>query len=312
MGASEWNSGEQPSPRVAVVGRRGVGRSTVAAALRLRGVPVVATEPDARLLVVAESWKPEDAALLAADPVPTVVVLTKADVTGSSAGGPMAGAKRYAAELAVRAGVPVVPAVGLLAAVTVLEDELIAALRALVTAPAEFGSVDAFIAADHPVERDVRRRLLERLDRFGIAHAVMALHDGADPDALVARLHAVSNVDAVLAALHAVTAPVRYRRMQRALSELRCLAATLDDGSDRVHDWLGSADVALAVMAAAVDVVEAAGHTVDRADDPAAHERRALLWHRYASGPLDALHRACAADVVRGSLVLLNESRVGR
>ncbi|TFV55703.1 hypothetical protein E4P42_21655 [Mycobacterium sp. PS03-16] len=62
-----------------------------------------------------------------------------------------------------------------------------------------------------------------------------------------------------------------------------------------------------AAMSAAVDVVQAAGLTVDRGDDPAAHLRRAVRWRHYGRGPVNALHRACAADITRGSLRLLED-----
>jgi hypothetical protein len=58
-------------------------------------------------------------------------------------------------------------------------------------------------------------------------------------------------------------------------------------------------------MAAAVDVVQAVGVTVDTDDKPSAHLRRALYWHRYSRGPLNTLHRHCGADICRGSLRLL-------
>ena len=74
--------------------------------------------------------------------------------------------------------------------------------------------------------------------------------------------------------------------------------------------FLDADATALAVMTAAVDVVEAAGMHVDRGDDPDAHARRAVQWNRYARGPVNALHRACAADIVRGSLRLLDQAEV--
>jgi hypothetical protein len=57
-------------------------------------------------------------------------------------------------------------------------------------------------------------------------------------------------------------------------------------------------------MAAAVDVLEAAGLIVDPANDPVAHRRRAVRWRRYSRGPVSAVHRACGTDIVRGSLRL--------
>ena len=114
---------------------------------------------------------------------PTLVVLNKADLAGAGAGGPLAIARRRAAEIGALTAAPTVPLVGLLAALTsvTLDDELVAALRTFVEEPADLTSVDAFVGGDHPVDRAVRARLLERLDRFGIAHAVVALASGRRP-----------------------------------------------------------------------------------------------------------------------------------
>ena len=62
----------------------------------------------------------------------------------------------------------------------------------------------------------------------------------------------------------------------------------------------------MAAMSAAVDVVEAHGLSVDRGDTAAAHLDRAVRWRRYGGGPVNALHRRCSADIVRGSLRLLD------
>jgi hypothetical protein len=245
---------------VSVEGRPGVGRRTIEAALRRRGVRIVPAGADVRVLVVAEAVKPEDVV----DEV-TVVVQTKADLSEPTCG---------------------LRVVGLLALVDRLDDEEVGALRALVAHPADMTSVDAFVGCPHPVASEARQRLLERLDRFGIAHAVLALSDGASADETAARLRALSNIDAVLAAIAAVAAPVRYRRVV----ENTCRADVFER------------------MAAAVAVVEAAGVAVDRGDGPADHRRRALHWARYARGPVTDLHRACAADIVRGSLRLLDEA----
>ena len=240
----------------------------------------------------------------------TLIVLTKADVFGAARDGPLAAASRCAAEVSAATGVAVVVMIGLLATVADLDDELLGALRTLVTVPAELGSVDAFVAAEHPLDGAVRARLLDRLDRFGVAHVLLALADGAAPAAVVTRLHELSNVDGVLAGLRRIAAPVGYRRVAQALVESRCLHAQF--GDDRLGEFLGSDAVAMAVMTAAVDVVEAAGLTVDRGDDAGAHARRAVQWSRYARGPVDALHRACAADITRGSLRLLDRAEYGR
>lgn len=256
--------------RVAVCGRGGVGRSTVEQALRRRGVHVVGeASAEVRVLVIAEVLKPEDQAAIASSELPMVIVLTKADlmadVSGSDAD---------------------VPMIGLLATVTALDDDLVAALRTFVDEPPDLSSVDAFVESAHSVDRDVRTRLLDLLDRFGIANATAALAAGAQPTAVVECLQQLSNVDGVLARLHAVAAPVRYRRVQQALGGLRALAACTDD--ERLWRFLTADATVAALTAAAVDVLEGAGAVVD-----------------------GALQRACAADVVRGSLRLLDQTQVG-
>ena len=290
---------------VAVVGRTGVGRDTVAAALRHHGVAVTAdaAAADVRVLVIAEALKPEECAMAVG--LPTLIVLNKADLTGSRSGGALPNAHRRAADVQRRTGTPTVAMVGLLGKATAaLDDDLVDALRTLVSTPADLGSVDAFVACDHPVGRDVRSRLLERLDRFGIAHAVVALARGDDPATLPALLQRLSNVDAVLAGLRACAAPVRYRRLRAALAEIHSLAVELDD--EGLLGLLNSEAAVLATMAAAVDVVEADGLRVEPGEHPDAHRSRAVQWRRYGGGPVNALHRSCSADIVRGSMRLLD------
>jgi hypothetical protein len=320
--------------RIAVHGRSGVGRSTVTGVLRRAGLAIApdAARADVRVLVIAEGLKPEELVMPvtadarsdgatadarsdggtadarsngATDP-PLLIVLNKADLTGSAGDGAMANAHRRAADVRALSGAPTVPLVGLLAETAdgVLDHELVVALRTMVTEPADLTSVDAFIAADHTVSSDVRERLLAGLDRFGIAHAVVALARGAEPTDLPALFRNVSNVDALLAALRSVAAPVRYGRLRSALAELKALAVQFDDR--RLSALLTSDAVVLAAMTAAVDVVEADGVTVDVRDDATAHLGRARHWRRYGSGPVNALHRNCSADIVRGSIRLLD------
>ncbi|MDA4108874.1 hypothetical protein [Mycolicibacterium holsaticum] len=294
--------------RVAVRGRRGAGCTTVRAALTAAGVPVTpdVAVADVDVVVIAEVLKPEDATLIGASERPTVVVLNKADLAGFGAGGPLAPAHRRAARYRALTGAPTVPMVGLLGAV-VLDDAMLTALTALVGQPADLTSTDAFVQCAHPVPVPVRRRLLDALDRFGIAHAVLALGDGTEPAALPALLRRHSLLDRVVAHVDAAGAPLRYQRIRSAITELRGLAA--QSGDDRLTRFLAGDDAVVGVMAAAVDVVQAAGVHVDAGDDPAAHLRRAVQWRRYGNGPVGALHRECAADITRGSLRLLGRSR---
>ncbi|MGZ5392149.1 MAG: hypothetical protein ACXWD3_09975 [Mycobacterium sp.] len=292
---------------VAVHGRSGVGRTTVSAALADAGVAVTAdgATADITVLVIAETLKPEDRLTVSRSDMPTVVILNKADLTGFGIGGPLAAARRHAEALS-SPGAPAVPMAGLLA-IAGLDDELMAALRVLVHTPADLTSTDAFVQSEHPLPGEVRRRLLDALDRFGIAHAVLAVENGADATAVSALLHRLSRVEEAVAQVEAAGAPVRYRRVRAAIAELHALA--VQSGDEQLTELLRTDDTVLAVMGAAVEVVEAEGMHVDRGDGPAAHRRRAAYWRRYGSGPVNALHRSCSADICRGSLRLLGRSR---
>lgn len=292
--------------RVAVRGREGVGRATVAAALTAAGVVVSSDGADVGVLVITEALKPEDRALLEEPGGPAVVVMNKADLAGFGAAGPMAHAYHRAARCRALTGLPTVPMVALLADVN-LTGELLDALATLLTEPADLSSTDAFVEAPHRLPREVRERLLAALDRFGIAHAVLALGRGASLESLPNHLRKLSQVDRVVEYVAAEGAPLRYRRLRTAVTQLRALATQFDDS--RLADLLVTDDAVLAVMTAAVDVVEAAGASVDRSDDADSHLRRAVHWRRYGNGPVNALHRACASDISRGSLRLLGRSR---
>jgi hypothetical protein len=291
--------------RVAVRGRDGVGRATVAAALVRAGVVVVddETAADVNVVVVAEALKPEDRAMLSGGP--TLVVLNKADLAGFGAGGPIAVADRRATEYQAQTGTPTVPLVGLLAAAT-LDDALIAALRVLTVEPADLTSTDGFLSAEHSLSRATRVRLLDTLDLFGIAHGVLALRQGTDAAALPAVLRRLSQVDRVVEKLAVSGAEVRYRRMHSALVQLRTLAT---HGRAALAEFLSGDETVIAVMAAAVDVVHAAGLTVDDDDRPSAHLHSALHWHRYSRGPVSHLHRSCGTDICRGALRLLRRAQ---
>lgn len=280
--------------RVSVAGRPGCGRSTVARALRCAGVAVVGPPdcPDLDIYVLAETLKPEDRLALADSARPVVAVLNKADLTGFGGAGPVAAAASRCRQLGDLTGVAVYPLAGLAAVAavdaTVVDEELLDALRVLTSDPADLGSTDRFAAGGHRLPHSLRERLLTHLDLFGIAHAVLALRDGADRAGVVAALRWASALDGLLAGIVAAAAPARYRRLTEA------------------HPTESSAgDEAVAArMAAAIAVVQAAGMTVDSDTSAAAHLRRAILWQRYARGPVSRLHGRCGADIARGSLRL--------
>ena len=90
---------------------------------------------------------------------------------------------------------------------------------------------------------------------------------------------------------------------------LQAALHAVETGDDGLWSFLTGDAVVIAVMAAAVDLMQAAGLRVDPRDDADAHLGRALRWRRYAHTPMDALHQQCAADIARGSLRLLGRSR---
>ncbi len=293
-------------PTVAVHGCGGVGVSTVQAALTAAGIPVRDAGADIDLRVIAEVVKPEDQAAVAAQR-PTLMVFNKADLTGFTGGGPIEAARRRCTELAACTGTPIAPMVALLAVAgldrRVLDRTLINALRVLVAEPADLSSPDALVTVPHRLPRTDRQRLAERLDLFGIAHAVLVLRStpDADADELRRRLRRASCVDDVLARIDALAAEVRYGRMLAAITELQAMAAR-DAGVDA---FLNSELTAGARMAAAVAVMTGAGIAVEAGEGADAHLRRAVRWRRYSAGPVTALHRACASDIARGSLRML-------
>ncbi|MCV7378264.1 hypothetical protein BST11_18685 [Mycobacterium alsense] len=306
--------------RVAVCGRRGVGRRTVARALgRAPAISVtgrpeadvadvadVADLADVAVYVTTEVVKPEDTeaiAAAAATGCPVLVALNKSDLAMLHRADPRA----RCADFAARVGAPVEPMSGLLAVAALdgLDAAAWAALRAVAAAPGGAtcldGSADGFLAARLPVPADTRRRLLDGLGVFGTALSVAALQRGGTPARVCALLRRCSGVDAVLKGIAVAGAGARYRRVLRAVAELEALAVR--DGT--VGDFLARDDTVVARMAAAVELAEAAGLGPLDGGDPGAHLPRALRWQRYGrGGALGALHRACAADITRGSLRL--------
>ena len=320
--------------RVAVRGRRGVGCAMVARALNRAGISSgisaqvtapSATDPDAEpdvavvdvvVYVIAEVVKPEDAQAIQAITAarrPVLAVLNKADSAGFAGDGPIARARARCAHFSALVGVPMEPMIGLLAVASLddrLDDASWAALRTLAQSVPFAGSPDGFLAADDLVPVDVRLRLLDTLDLFGIALAVAAVRQGKTAAQGRALLRRVSGVDAVLDKVAAVGAEVRYRRVLDAVAELEALAVSHDEISGQIGEFCSRDDTVIARMAAAVDLAESAGLEVGSCHGPAAHLAQALRWQRYSHESLGSLgwvsdvQRACGADIVRGSLRL--------
>ncbi|MEQ0644618.1 hypothetical protein ABLO07_05870 [Mycobacterium tuberculosis] len=274
--------------RVAVRGRPGVGCRTVARALQGAGSSSGMTvTPQARaadsdvdlvVYVTVEVVKPEDREAIAATRRPVVAVLNKADLAGPLSGaGPIVMAQARCAQFSTLLGVPMESMIGLLA-----------------------------VAALDDLDTEVRLRLLDTLDLFGIALGMAAFRPGRPsrtPAQLRTLLRRVSGVDAVIDKVTAAGSEVRYRRLLDAVAELEALAAQAKEIGGPIGEFLRDDDTVLARMAAAVDVALAVGLDVGPLDDPAAHLPRAGRWHRYSLDNGD-MHRTCGADIARGSLRL--------
>jgi len=314
--------------RVAVHGRRGVGCPTVARALNRAGIASgisarvtapsdaadsdVDSDTDLVVYVTAEVIKPEDSRAIRAIAArrPVLAVLNKADLAGFTGDGPIALARARCAHLSALVGVPMEPMVGLLAVAApddLLDDASWAALRTLADNAKFEANFEAPFEGSSEVPADVRLRLLDTLDLFGVALAVAAVRQGKTAAQVRALLRRVSGVDAVLDKVAAGSAEVRYRRVLDAVAELEALAVSHDEISGRIGEFCSRDDTVIARMAAAVDLAESTGLEVGSCQDPAAHLAQALRWQRYSLGrlgPVSDVHRACGADIARGSLRL--------
>ncbi|OBY30215.1 hypothetical protein ACT18_18880 [Mycolicibacter kumamotonensis] len=277
--------------QVAVRGRRGVGRRTVAAALAAAGV-CVADRPgapaDAVVYVVAEAVKPEDtAAVRAARPRPVLVVLNKADLAGHCGVTAVAAATGAPAES--------MSALFALAALGRLDGGLWAALRGVAARPADVSCAERFAECPHGVPRPVRRRLCDTVDLSGIERLLELARRGGTVMQARTTLRRLSGVDGVVARLAGLGAGVRHRGISEAVARLEALAVGRDFAG-RVDEFLTCEATVAARMAAA----EAAVGELRPPGEPVL--RRACRWQNYRRGPVGVAERACAGDITRGSL----------
>lgn len=282
--------------RVAVCGRRGVGRRTVTNALKCVGTTITSDRAaDLVVYVIAEVAKPEDATAVAAVMQPVLVVLNKSDLTGRAA----------ATAVSTRLAAPVEPMAALLAVAALdnrLDGPLWAALQELAAEPADLSRAERFVTGAHPVPRRVRQQLCDTLDLPGITHALAAVRQGRPAAQVRTLLRRLSGIDAVARRVSAVGAAVGYQRLLDTVARLEALAVS--DG--RISDFLSCDDTVVARMAAAVEVVEAAGLALDALDtaDAPTRLRQAARWQHYSRGPVAAVHHACGTDIARGLLRL--------
>lgn len=288
--------------RVAVSGRRGVGRRTVAAALAAAGVSIAGrsgphagadADADMTVHVIAEVVKAEDVEATAARPDirdrSVLVVLNKADLAGHCGVAGVAAAMRA----------PVEP-MSALFALAALGDEPGAGLdsglwevcRQLAERPADLSSAEQFVSCPHPVPRQVRERLCAVLDLSGIERVLEPARRGGTAGQARTMLRRLSGVDGVVQRLAAMGAGLHHRRMSQAVVRLEAMAV----GETRIDEFLVADATVAARMTAAAAVVQ--GQWLP--DEPAL--RRARRWQAYRGAPVGATQRACAVDIARGSL----------
>lgn len=290
--------------RVAVRGRPGVGCRTVARALQKAGI-VLASEfgdshdADLVVYVIAEVVKPEDVREIAQERRPVLAVLNKADLLGFAGDGPLAVAKARSADFAPLVGVPMEPMAALLAVAALgdLAGDLWAALCVLADDPGASvrleASYESFLGVpgpenlDDPVSAEVRLRLLDALDLFGIALAVAAVRRGNTFAQVRTVLRRVSGVDAVVAGLEEAGAGLRYGRVLDAVAELEALAVSGGAAGDRIDEFLRCDDTVITRMDAALEARDTVGSE---------------------AGDVD---RARARDIARGSLRLASRTASG-
>lgn len=214
--------------RVAVTGRFGTGRDTLARALRrcFDVTPIGpgddAADADAWLHVVAGWPRPDDrAAIERLDPQRSLVILGKADSLGS-----WPAARERATQCAELIGRPVVALMPLLAVADLHEDDL-AFLSVLAGAGESVPPMQAgFIDAGGPHQRLSRLSLLRSLDAYGIACALaLFAQDPIGSEDLAAQLDARSGLGALTGFLDDFAAAAGHLRLGRVADELELIAA---------------------------------------------------------------------------------------
>ncbi|WP_317451337.1 hypothetical protein [Gordonia jinghuaiqii] len=225
---------------VQVVGRPGVGRDTMARALRERlSLTAIgpgegkhgAADADLWLLVLAGLPRRADHELLTSlPPDRVVVVLGKADTHGE-----WETATAVASTCSTRLGVPVQPVSQLLACAD-LDPAEFAALTAMAQAGEEMPSMAGRFLVGRPgsAERLMRQGLLRRIDAFGIETALALIAAGSaaagDERTLNRALRDASGVADLSGPIGARVGRVRYWREVEVRAELERAAA---GGHDR-------------------------------------------------------------------------------
>ncbi|AUN38949.1 hypothetical protein [Tsukamurella tyrosinosolvens] len=229
------------APRVRLLGRAGVGRTVLGAALRARAVETVEDDgaADAALYCFAGGLRATDRAAIAAlsaDPAgPPVIAWTKADAAGS-----WRAADDYAARLGEVLGRPVIAVMALLDGV---DPGDLPAIRRL--AESGLALPESALAAAEALDEDAP--LLRRFGGYGLACALGALREtpSMPDDVLLASLRELSGVDALLPSLAAALQGHEARREAEFDRTLRAVAATdcarRDEAEQLLLDRLGRA-----------------------------------------------------------------------
>ncbi len=251
---------------VAVVGRPGAGRDTMARALRER-LSLISIGPgegergtadaDLWLLVLTGPPRRADHELLTSLPSDrVVVVLGKADTFGE-----WDAAAEVAATCSDRLGTRVYPVSQLLACADLDEGDF-AALRALASAGAEMPSMAGRFLSGRPGsdERVMRQGLLRRVDAYGIDTALALIAAGSPAaesvDMLNRALRDASGITDLTEPIGARVGRVRHWREVelRAVLEDAAAAGVDREGAERL---LGTAGAVSGLQAGAVSGLQA-------------------------------------------------------
>ena len=274
---------------------------------------------DVIVYVTAEVIKPEDADAIAAARQPLLAVLNKADLAGSLSGrtgdGPIAAARTRCLELSERVGVPVEPMIGLLAVAALdgLDDAAWAALQVLAAHPSGAESLDGSI------------RRLPGGEKPGACRRAAALAGHPGPVR-----HRAGNrrgppgQDAGAGPSLAAADQLRGRRRQQGVgrSAPKCATSGCSTPSRNWRHWPSAATRLASGSAGSSPTTTpwsrgwpprwtwprrpgwTSGGATIRPDTCRGRRGGSAT----AAGPVSDLHRACGADIARGSLRLWSQT----
>ena len=303
--------------RIQIAGRAGVGKSTVARALRIGevietsavdtpGVDDPVLDGDLVIYVLAGSLHDADRnALASVPPGRALVLLNKADAVGSWPAA-LAQANNHTRTVGVRT-IPVVASTAIAAYDTEMKPAELSSLRTLagVADPSLTLSNDLFTSADVVVDARARRTMLERWELQGLDSALAALrHDSRLTVAsLVQIMYASSGIEEARAAVLASAGRLATLRGGPFLDSLETIAARDGAARDTIEHFLRGEEAAQIGLEAALACPDLADVIAEHGIRPVdANEALQLAgwWQTFADGPIGAPSKRAARRLHRG------------